>query len=134
MKKILRKNKKSDDHSNLASRLNNFTDRGEPIVLEHMSLIDREIIDKKLTDIESKIEDLGKICDIKKQRSYEDENNLLKSKKSHYLDELTKLNFKLIEVIKQNTREDFLQKLKKDLAIVKNQVYEKDKELQSKFD
>jgi hypothetical protein len=38
-----------------------------------------------------------------------------------------------MEVIKQNTREDFLQKLKKDLAVLKNQVHEKDKELQSKL-
>jgi hypothetical protein len=128
MKKIVNK---SNDNLILTNKLT--TDKGEPIVLDYLASNDREIIEKKLKDIDLKIEDLGILCDRKKLRSYEDENNLLKSKKSHYLDELTKLNFKLMEVIKQNTREDFLQKLKKDLAVLKNQVHEKDKELQSKL-
>lgn len=99
--------------------------------LECIDINDREDLERKIKDIDNKIEDVGKICDIKKTKSYEDYNNVLKSNKSQILDELTKLNFKLIETIKQNTREDFLNKLQKDLAVIKSNVSDKDKELQS---
>ena len=130
MKKInKRKSYGTINYMNLVSKYN---DKSEQINLDNLSPIDREEIDRRLKEIDYKIEDLGKICDKKKQKSYEDYNNILKSNKSKFLDELTKLNFKLIEIIKQNTREDFLQKLRKDLNTIKNQVYEKDKELQGR--
>lgn len=130
MKKInKRKSHGTINYMNLVSKYN---DKSEQINLDNLSPIDREEIDRRLKEIDYKIEDLGKICDKKKQKSYEDYNNILKSNKSQFLDELTKLNFKLIETIKQNTREDFLQKLRKDLNTIKNQVYEKDKELQGR--
>ena len=130
MKKInKRKSYGTINYMNLVSKYN---DKSEQINLDNLSHIDREEIDRRLKEIDYKIEDLGKICDKKKQKSYEDYNNILKSNKSQFLDELTKLNFKLIETIKLNTREDFLQKLRKDLNAIKNQVYEKDKELQGR--
>ena len=130
MKKInKRKSYGTINYMNLVSKYN---DKSEQINLDNLSPIDREEIDRRLKEIDYKIEDLGKICDKKKQKSYEDYNNILKSNKSQFLDELTKLNFKLIETIKLNTREDFLQKLRKDLNAIKNQVYEKDKELQGR--
>ena len=130
MKKInKRKSHGTINYMNLVSKYN---DKSEQINLDNLSPIDREEIDRRLKEIDYKIEDLGKICDKKKQKSYEDYNNILKSNKSQFLDEFTKLNFKLIETIKQNTREDFLQKLRKDLNTIKNQVYEKDKELQGR--
>jgi len=67
------------------------------------------------------------------QKSFDDFTNVIKSKKANHLDELTKLNFKYIEAVKQNTREDFLSKLKVDLVNIKSQVSEKDKQLQSKY-
>jgi len=94
---------------------------------------EREDLERKIKDIDNKIEDVGKICDSKKAKSYEDYNNVLKSNKSQILDELTKLNFKLVEAIKQNTREDFLNKLQKDLGVIKGNVSDKDKELQSNY-
>jgi hypothetical protein len=99
--------------------------------LECIDPNEREDLERKLKDIDNKIEDVGRICDSKKTKSYEDYNNVLKSNKSQILDELTKLNFKLIEAVKQNTREDFLNKLQKDLAVIKGNVSDKDKELQS---
>jgi len=63
-------------------------------------------------------------------RSKDDYNNVIKSKKAQHLDELTKLKFKKIEAEKQNTREDFLSKLKVDLVNIKAQVSDKDRELQ----
>jgi hypothetical protein len=102
------------------------------INFECIEQIDKEDIERKIKDIDNKIEDVGKICDSKKLKSFEEYNNVLKSNKSQILDELTKLNFKLIEAVKQNTREDFLNKLQKDLALIKGNVSDKDKELQSK--
>jgi hypothetical protein len=99
--------------------------------LECIDPNEREDLERKIKDIDNKIEDVGKICDSKKAKSYEDYNNVLKSNKSQILDELTKLNFKLVEAIKQNTREDFLNKLQKDLSVIKGNVSDKDKELQS---
>jgi vacuolar-type H+-ATPase subunit E/Vma4 len=99
--------------------------------LDNLNPIDKENIERRIKEIENKIEDIGVICDRKKEKSLEDYNNVLKSNKAQFQDELTKLKFKLMETLKQNTREDFLNKLKKDLGGIKNQVYDKDKELQS---
>lgn len=132
MKKVT-KPQKSNNNSNFLNFMSKYSDKGDQVIsLENVNPYEKENIEKQLKDIDSKIEDIGKICDKKKLKSYEEYNNILKSNKSQFLDELTKINFKLMEAIKQNTREDFLQKLKKDLSIVKNQVYDKDKELQSK--
>jgi DNA-binding transcriptional MerR regulator len=130
MKKINKR--KSYGNVNYMNLVSKYNDKSEQINLENLSPIDKEEIERRLKEIDFKIEDIGKICDKKKQKSYEDYNNILKSNKSQFLDELTKLNFKLIETIKQNTREDFLQKLRKDLNSIKNQVYDKDKELQGR--
>ena len=130
MKKSFRQQQKSISNVSYTSLVSKYVERGDPVSLENLSPLEKEEIERRLKEIDSRIEDIGKICDKKKQKSYEDYNNVLKSNKSQFLDELTKLNFKLIETIKQNTREDFLQKLRKDLNSIKNQVYEKDKELQ----
>jgi hypothetical protein len=100
-------------------------------LLENVNAIDKEQIELTMKDLDSKIEELGKIVDSKVQKSYDEFNSVLKQKKTQHQDELTKLNFKLIEAIKQNTREDFLTKLKNDLKTIQNQVYDKDKQLQS---
>jgi hypothetical protein len=123
---------KTNTTNTLNPLLTRMFDKGETITLENISPLEKEDIERKLKEIDGKIEDIGRICDKKKQKSYEDYNNVLKSNKSQFMDELTKLNFKLIEAMKMNTREDFLNKIKKDLSMIKNQVYEKDKELQSK--
>ena len=107
------------------------TDKNENL-LENVNAIDKEQIELTMKELDNKIEELGKIVDSKVQKSYDEFNSVLKQKKTQHQDELTKLNFKLIEAIKQNTREDFLTKLKNDLKTIQNQVYDKDKQLQSK--
>jgi hypothetical protein len=132
MKKSLKSQRKSITTNPIyQSLVSKYSEKNELISLDNLNPIEKEEIDRRLKDIDTRIEDIGKICDKKKQKSYEDYNNILKSNKSQFMDELTKLNFKLIETIKQSTREDFLQKLRKDLDVIKNQVYDKDKELQS---
>ncbi len=118
------------DSMSFVNQFSKFAGGNEPISLDNLNANDREIIDNQLKDIDSKIEDIGKMCDKKKQKSFEEYNNVLKSSRSQYIDELAKLNFKLLEAVKQNTKEDFLISLKKDLISIKNQVYQKDKELQ----
>lgn len=89
----------------------------------------KDDLEKKLEDIYSKIEIVGKVCDVKMAQSYEEYHNSIKSNKAQLWDDLTKLNFKLIEFKKQNTKEDFVNKLKSDLKNITEQVHQKDKEL-----
>lgn len=89
----------------------------------------QEDIDKKLKEISQQVELIGKVCDYKMAQSYEEYHNTIKSSKAQLWDDLTKLNFKLIEYNKQNTKEDYINKLKQDLKLISNQVQAKDKEL-----
>lgn len=86
-------------------------------------------LDRKMKDINLQIELIGKICDTKMAQSYEEYHNTIKSSKAQLWDDLTKLNFKLIEYKKQNTKEDYISKLKADLKSITQQVQQKDKEL-----
>lgn len=128
----MKKTKTKTQKNNINGKHYNKIDYGE-ITLDHVNLSDKAIIESQMRDIDTKIEEIGKICDVKKQRSFDDYNNVLKANKAQFLDELTQLNFKLMETLKHNTREDLMNKLKKDLNIIKNQVTEKDKELHSKI-
>ena len=85
----------------------------------------------KLKEIKDKIDFVGFICDSKLKRSIDDYTNTIKSSKAQLFDDITKLNFKLVEIKKQNTKEDFMNKLKTDLNSIKLQVQQKDKELDS---
>ena len=120
--------------TNSSNKVQRFNVEKNENFLENVNAIDREHIDSTMKELDSKIEELGKIVDSKVQKSYDEFNSVLKQKKTQHQDELTKLNFKLIEAIKQNTREDFLTKLKNDLKNIQNQVYDKDKQLQSKIE
>jgi hypothetical protein len=134
MRKISKVNGSKNQNSNTLFAIMpkyNPTEKIDFGAMETLNLSEKNEIERKLKEIDCKIEDIGKICDKKKLKSYEDYNNVLKSNKAQFLDELTKLNFKLMEAVKQNTREDFLKKLRKDLGLIKNQVYDKDKELQA---
>lgn len=115
------------------NRINTISKLSEKELLlsDNLNPIDKENIELALREIDNKIEELGKIADNKLKKSYEEFNSVLKQKKTQHQDELTKLNFKLMEAIKQNTREDFLTKLKNDLKNIQDQVYDKDKQLQS---
>ena len=118
---------KGKKNSSLQTR---FAIEKQENLLENVNAVDKEQIEATMKELDSKIEELGKIVDSKVQKSYDEFNSVLKQKKTQHQDELTKLNFKLIEAIKQNTREDFLTKLKNDLKNIQNQVYDKDKQLQ----
>ena len=120
--------------TNSSNKVQRFNVEKNENFLENVNAIDREHIESTMKELDSKIEELGKIVDSKVQKSYDEFNSVLKQKKTQHQDELTKLNFKLIEAIKQNTREDFLTKLKNDLKNIQNQVYDKDKQLQSKIE
>lgn len=92
----------------------------------------KELIEKKLREINENIEVIGKICDRKKQRSYEEYNNVLNSNKAMIEEELSKIRFKLVDALKNSTREDLLKKLQRDFTAKKSQVYDTDREIQNK--
>ena len=47
-------------------------------------------------------------------------------------EELSKIRFKLVDALKNSTREDLLKKLQKDFTNKKAQVYDTDREIQNK--
>ena len=91
----------------------------------------KDILEKKLQEINDNIEVIGQICDRKKQRSYEEYSSVLKSNKALIEEELSKVRFKLVDALKNSTREDLLKKLQKDFSNKKNQVYDTDKDIQN---
>ena len=93
----------------------------------------KENIEKKLKEIGANIEVIGKLCDRKKKRSYEEYNSVLNSNKAMIEEELSKIRFKLVDALKNSTSEDLLKKLQKDFTTKKNQVYDTDKDLQVQY-
>ena len=90
----------------------------------------KDQIVSKIREINSNIEVLGKLCDRKKQRSFEEYSSVLNSNKAVIEEELNKIRFKLVDALKNSTREDLLKKLQKDFTDKKNLVYDTDKDLQ----
>ena len=90
----------------------------------------KDQIVSKIREINSNIEVLGKLCDRKKQRSFEEYSSVLNSNKAAIEEELNKIRFKLVDALKNSTREDLLKKLQKDFTDKKNLVYDTDKDLQ----
>jgi hypothetical protein len=105
------------------------TNERDELNLDNLLLGNRDELEDKLQKIEDRIDEIGKLCDSKKQRSYEDCLKVIKTNKSKEQDILSRLNFDLLETIKQNTKEDYLNGLKKEVAVMKSQVDQKDKEL-----
>jgi hypothetical protein len=105
-------------------------DRNDLNSLETLIPADREELDVLIRDIDTKIEEIGKLCDKKKEKTYEDYKNVLKHQKSQLNEDLAKLRQKLIETSNLNNKDEMLNKIKRELRNLKNQVFEKDKELQ----
>jgi hypothetical protein len=105
------------------------TNERDELNLDNLLVGNRDELEDKLQEIEERIDEIGKLCDRKKQRSYEDCVNVIKTNKSKEQEVLSRLNFDLLETIKQNTKEDYLNGLKKEVGVLKSQVDDKDKEL-----
>jgi hypothetical protein len=104
----------------------------EDLNLDNLIGVDPDEVDKKLKEIESKIESIGNICDKKKQKSYDELSIIFKREKDKVLDDLNILNEILNDTIKQNTRDHYLNNLKKEVAVLKQQVMDQDKKLTGK--
>lgn len=128
MKKKNYKEQNSNKHT-LNARASYLNEEDEAPIDNLIPALYKDDLEKKLEDIYSQIEIVGKVCDVKMAQSYEEYHNSIKSNKAQLWDDLTKLNFKLIEFKKQNTKEDFVNKLKSDLKNITEQVHQKDKEL-----
>ena len=112
---------------------NRLYDKNELNSLETLIPADREEIDLLIRDIDTKIEEIGKLCDKKKEKTCDDYKNVLKHQKSLLSEELSKIKQKLIETANMNNKDDMLNKIKRELRTLKNQVFDKDKELQGSF-
>jgi uncharacterized protein (DUF3084 family) len=105
------------------------TNDREELNMENLIVSNREDLEEKLKSIENNIEEIGILCDRKKEKSLEDCQNVIKINKSKEQEILTKLNSDLLETIKLNTKEDYLNGLKKEVANLKQHIDKKDKEL-----
>jgi hypothetical protein len=101
----------------------------EDFNLENIVGIDTDEVDKKLKEIDSKIESIGNICDKKKQKTLVELSSILKKEKEKIFTDLDSLNEALNDTIKQNTRDHYLNNLKKEVAVLKQQVMDQDKQL-----
>jgi hypothetical protein len=99
----------------------------EDLNLDNIVGIDTEEVDKKLKEIDIKIENIGNICDKKKQKSYDEISSILKKEKAKINDDLSALNQVLNDTIKQNTKDHYFNNLKKEVAVLKEQVTTQDK-------
>ncbi len=68
--------------------------------LENIIEIDADDVDKKLKEIDSKIENIGILCDKKRQKTYEELSSIFKREKSKITDKLSKLNLVLNDTVK----------------------------------
>jgi tRNA C32,U32 (ribose-2'-O)-methylase TrmJ len=99
----------------------------EELNTENLVGVDIDEVEKKLKEIECKIESIGSICDKKKQKSYDELSAIYKREKGKVLDDVNVLNEMLNDTIKQNTRDHYLNKLKKEVAVMKQQIHDQDK-------
>lgn len=124
-----KKGKTSLSYNKENNKVSYLNDEDDAKIDNFIPAIYKDELEKRLEDIHTQIEMVGKVCDVKMAQSYEEYHNSIKSSKAQLWDDLTKLNFKLIEFKKQNTKEDFVNKLKSDLKNITEQVHQKDKEL-----
>lgn len=119
--------------SSTQAKFSRYNHEKEDLNLENIAGIDADEVDKKLKEIDSKIESIGNMCDKKKQKSLVEISNILKREKDKIFTDLSSLNEKLNDTIKQNTRDNYLNSLKKEVAVLKQQVMDQDKQLTGIF-
>ena len=90
----------------------------------------KEILEEKLKDIHTNIEKIGKLCDRKKKSSYEEYNCVLNFNKNKLNEDLNKYRNKLIDIIKNSSREEDIRKLQEDFMCKKIKVFNSNKDLE----
>ena len=116
-------------HKNMFSEALNNENESEYYKLDE-KIYGREIIEEKLRDINLNIEKIGKLCDRKKARSFEEYNCVLNFNKGKLNDELNNYKNKLIAILKNSTREEDIKRLQEDFMRKKINVFNSNKSLE----
>ena len=90
----------------------------------------KEILEEKLKDINTNIEKIGKLCDRKKKTSYEEYTCVLNFNKNKLNEDLNKYKNKLIDILKNSSREEDIRKLQEDFMFKKIKVFNSNKNLE----
>lgn len=90
----------------------------------------KDIIEEKLKDINSNIEKLGKLCDRKKKSSYEEYSSVLNYNKNKLNEDLNNYRNKLVEILKNSSREEDIRRLQEDFMFKKLRVFDSNKSLE----
>ena len=90
----------------------------------------KDILEEKLKDIHTNIEKIGKLCDRKKQNSYEEYNCVLNFNKNKLNEDLNKYRNRLIDILKNSSREEDIRKLQEDFMSKKIKVFNSNKNLE----
>ena len=90
----------------------------------------KNILEEKLKDIHTNIEKIGKLCDRKKKSSYEEYNCVLNYNKNKLNEDLNKYRNKLIDMLKNSSREEDIRRLQEEFMSKKIKVFNLNKELE----
>ena len=90
----------------------------------------KEILEEKLKDIHTNIEKIGKLCDRKKKDSYEEYNCVLNFNKNKLNEDLNKYRNRLMDILKNSSREEDIRKLQEDFMSKKIKVFNTNKNLE----
>ena len=90
----------------------------------------KEILEEKLKDIHTNIEKIGRLCDKKKKNSYEEYNCVLNYNKNKLNEDLNKYKSRLIDILKNSSREEDIRKLQENFMSKKIKVFNSNKYLE----
>ena len=118
-----------DRHKNIFSDAFNKQKEDTFYYLED-NIVGKEAIEEKLKEIHSNIEKIGKLCDRKKKTSYEEYNSVMNFNKNKLNEDLNKYKNKLLDLLKNSSREDDIRKLQEDFMTKKLKVFDSNKSLE----
>lgn len=93
-------------------------------------IVGKEAIEEKLKEIHTNIERIGRLCDKKKKTSYEEYNCVMNFNKNKLNEDLNKYKAKLMNMLKNSSREDDIRRLQEDFMVKKLKVFDSNKSLE----
>ena len=90
-------------------------------------IVGKEAIEEKLKEIHINIERIGRLCDKKKKTSYEEYNCVMNFNKNKLNEDLNKYKAKLMNMLKNSSREDDIRRLQEDFMVKKLKVFDSNK-------
>ena len=90
----------------------------------------KEAIESKLKEIYLNIERIGRLCDKKKKTSFDEYNSVMNFNKNKLNEDINNYKIKLMNMLKNSSREDDIRRLQEDFMIKKIKVFDSNKSLE----